>query len=291
MPPIEEVSWSSDALQVTLLPEIGFRVHRLRAFGVDLLRTPGDKGVHASEPYFWGAYVMAPWCNRITPGPQTVEGRTVDLPSTFPDGTAIHGQVSSTPWTADADGTFRITAGGDGWPWRYEVLGRVAVEDATLALDYRLVNRSDGTMPAGIGFHPWFRKPVELRVDAATVYASNSGSAATARPVHSDLDLRSLESPPPNLDGTWVATLPQAVTLAWPYAGIRATLDVEAGRAFVAVATPETIDAIAVEPQTHAPDGLRRLLNAEPDAMSELAPGQSLRLALRITVERVSLSA
>ena len=46
MPPIEEVSWSSDALQVTLLPEIGFRVHRLRAFGVALLRTPGVIRLH-----------------------------------------------------------------------------------------------------------------------------------------------------------------------------------------------------------------------------------------------------
>jgi len=29
MPAIEEVSWSSDGLQVTVLPEIGCRVHRL----------------------------------------------------------------------------------------------------------------------------------------------------------------------------------------------------------------------------------------------------------------------
>ena len=291
MPPIEEVSRSSDALQVTLLPEIGCRVHRIRAFGVDLLRTPRATSVHASEPYFWGAYVMAPWCNRIAPGPVTVEGRTVDLPPTFPDGTAIHGQVSSRPWTSEPDGTFRITAGGDGWPWQYDVLARVAVHDTTLALDYRLVNRSDGTMAAGVGLHPWFRRPVELRVDAATAYASNSGSRATAMEAHGDLDLRSLGPPPPNLDGTWIAPAPPAATLTWPDAGVRATLEVEADRTFVAVATPETIDAIAVEPQTHGPDGLRRLLNGEPDALSVLAPGESLRLALQIRFERVSLSA
>lgn len=146
-------------------------------------------------------------------------------------------------------------------------------------------------MPAGIGLHPWFRRPVELRVDAATVYPSNSGSVATAVPAQGDFDLRSLKPPPLNLDGTWVAPSRPAATLAWPDAGVRAALEVEADNTFVAVATPEAIEAIAVEPQTHAPDGLRRLVNAEPDALARLAPGEALRLALRITVERVSLSA
>ena len=289
MQAIEEVSWSSDALQVTVLPGLGSRIHRLRAFGHDLLRTPPDAHLHAAEPYFWGAYVMAPWCNRIAPGRVAVEGRAVDLPPSFPDGTAIHGQVSSRPWAVEPDGSLRIAAGGDGWPWPYEVVSRVAVHDSTLEIDLRLVNRSDGAMPAGIGLHPWFRRPVELRVDAATVYASNAASAALGVPVGGHLDLRALRSPPAGLDGTWVAPAAPAATLTWPGAGIRATLEVEADRAFVAVATPAALDAIAVEPQTHGPDGLRRLLNAEPDALAVLDPGESVRLGVRIRVERVSL--
>lgn len=284
---MEELRLGGDQLEAVILPDVGARIHRLRAFGHDLLRTPADPATHLADPYFWGAYPMAPWCNRIDPGPVTVEGRIVDLPPTFPDGSAIHGQVSARPW-AYSDGTLRIKGGGDGWPWPYEVVARMAVDGPTLTLDYELVNRSDGLMPAGIGLHPWFRRPVELRVRASTVYASNSGSPAAAVPVRDGLDLRSLGTPAPDLDGTWVSAAAARVDLAWPDVGLRATI--EANVLCVAVATPSAIDAIAVEPQTHGPDGLRRLLEHEPDALALLPPGEALRLGVRLTVERVSLA-
>ena len=65
---MEELRFGAEALEVIVLPQVGARLHRLRAFGHDLLRTPPDPGTHATDPYFWGAYVMAPWCNRILPG-------------------------------------------------------------------------------------------------------------------------------------------------------------------------------------------------------------------------------
>jgi aldose 1-epimerase len=287
---VEELRFGGGELEVVVLPEVGGRVHRLRALGHDLLRTPSDPRTHVTDPWFWGAYVMAPWCNRIVPGPVTVAGKTVDLPPNFLDGSAIHGQVATRHWQVHADGTLSVRGGEGGWPWPYEVRARLAVDGPTLTLEYRLENRSDRPMPAGIGLHPWFRSPVELRVDASTAYPSNSGSPATAIPVRDELDLRSLGTPLSDLDGTWVSPGSPAATLAWPDAGLRATLEVEAPRVCVAVATPAALDAIAVEPQTHGPDGLRRLLNGEPDALALLEPGDSLRLAVRITVERVSLS-
>jgi hypothetical protein len=54
----------------------------------------------------------------------------------------------------------------------------------------------------------------------------------------------------------------------------------------VAIATPTEPDATAVEPQTHGPDGLRRLVNGEPDALTLLGPGQALALELELHVER-----
>lgn len=46
-----------------LLPDVGARLHRLRVFGQDLLRTPAEPAEHLRDPFRWGAYVMAPWCN------------------------------------------------------------------------------------------------------------------------------------------------------------------------------------------------------------------------------------
>ena len=58
------------------------------------------------------------------------------------------------------------------------------------------------------------------------------------------------------------------------------------GARFVAVATPPDLDAIAVEPQTHAPDGLRRLLDGRADGLAWLPAGESLALDLEIQISR-----
>ena len=275
-----------DDLEVVLLPEHGARLHRIRAFGVDLLRTPDEVEAHETDPFFWGAYVMAPWCNRIAPDPVRVAGRTVDLAPNFPDGTAIHGLVASRPWQLDGHGTLRIVGDGDGWPWAFEVSLRATIEGLILTLAYALTNRSDAPMPAGLGLHPWFRRPLELRVPAGEVYAANSGSSAVPQPVDETFDLGALRAPTPGLDVTFAAIEPPVIGLAWPELGIRATLEVAtAGDTLVAVATPPDIGAIAVEPQTHGPDGLRRLLNGERDALRMLEPGTALTLDLRLTVE------
>jgi len=285
-----ELVLGSDELEVILLPEHGGRIHRLRAFGTDLLRTPSDPADHADDPFFWGAYVMAPWCNRAQTGPMGIAGSSVDLAANFADGSAIHGQVYARPWQVRADGSLSVSGGGDGWPWPYEVVALVTVAGPTVTCDYRLVNRSDGPMPAGIGLHPWFLRPVALRVPAHAVYPANTGSARDPRPVAGAHDLRVARLPDAGLDGTWTALAAPHVELAWPQADIAASMEVEAAHLLVAVATPGHLDAVAVEPQTHGPDGLRRLERGEPDALSLLPPGESLSLTVRITVERVSLA-
>jgi len=281
-PPVEVVLRSAE-LEVVLLPEIGGRLHRLRAFGHDLLRTPEDPATHRDDPFFWGAYVMAPWCNRIRPGPVEVAGRIVDLPPNFDDGSAIHGQVAARPWMVETDGTLRTDGGADGWPWAFEVTCHPSLDGPALTLDYRLTNRADGPMPAGIGLHPWFRRPVEVGVPAATVYPANTDSPSAPEPVSGPLDLRSRQQLAPDLDASWASLAKPRIDLAWKELGLTARIEFEGDRLLVAAASPADIDAVAVEPQTHGPDGLRRLLRGEPDALTMLQPGASLALTLRLT--------
>jgi hypothetical protein len=52
-------------------------------------------------------------------------------------------------------------------------------------------------------------------------------------------------------------------------------------------ASPTEIDAVAVEPQTHAPAGIRRLVNREPGALTLLDPGATLAMTVRIAFDVV----
>ncbi|MDQ2673570.1 MAG: hypothetical protein M3Y40_02845 [Chloroflexota bacterium] len=278
----------SDDMQVELLPEHGARLHRVRAFGVDLLRTPPDVAVHADDPFFWGAYVMAPWCNRARPEPMTVAGRTIEPASNFPDGSAIHGRVYARPWQPDEDGSLATSGGGDDeWPWAYEVRLRPRLEGSRLTLMLALTNRSDGPMPAGLGLHPWFVRPVDVTVPAARVYRSNADSPAAPESVEGTrFDLRRGAPLPGDVDATWTDLRERSVRLRWPGAGLEADMRIDAATPCVAVATPADPDATPVEPQTHGPDGLRRLVNGEPNALALLAPGEELTLGVELEVRR-----
>ncbi len=282
-----QLTFQGDAVELTVLPEIGARWHRLRVFGQDLLRTPQDVAEHVRDTFFWGAYPMAPWCGRVDATRVTIAGRRVALQPNFPDGTAIHGQVYDIPWDVVGDGKFAIRAGGDGWPWTYQVELAVNVGDAALRLGYTLTNLSDVPMPGGIGVHPWFRKPLHVAIQASGVLSPNQATPPQPAPVSGPLDLRRLAEMPSNLDATWTDLAEPPVALYWPALGVSATMRVRAPSLYVVAASPAHLDAVALEPQTHAPQAIRRLLNGEPGALAMLEPGAALRLGLELSFRRV----
>ena len=164
MPADDLLAVADGPIRVEVLPAVGARLHRLQAFGHDLLRTPDDQAEHTRDPFRWGAYVMAPWCNRIAAVPTDVDGNTVSVPSNFPDGTAIHGQVYDAPWDVASDDALSIGGGGSGWPWPYRCGLKVTIANTVLTIDQSLTNLADSPMPAGLGLHPWFRRPLDLAI-------------------------------------------------------------------------------------------------------------------------------
>ncbi len=276
------VRLGTDRIALEVLPEVGARIHRLTVDGHDLIRTPADPTRHLDDPWFWGSYPMAPWCNRIAPGRTLVAGHELDLAPNFPDGTAIHGQVARAGWRRVDDGAFRIRAGGDGWPWPYEVEQSFVIGDTGLDLDLRLTNLADDPMPAGIGFHPWFVRPLSVAFAASSVHGSNLATNPEPVPVAGPFDLRRLQPMPEDLDATWVDIGEPPIRLAWPAVGLGAVVTFDAPTRFVTAASPAAIDAVAVEPQTHAPGGIRRLLEGEPGGLALLGAGDTLELSVRI---------
>jgi len=281
--PLELVTLADSDVEVDVLPAVAARLHRLRVDGHDLLRTPPDLRRHLDDPWFWGSYPMAPWCNRLPAGmTRGVAGRDLDLPANFRDGTAIHGQVARARWDRVDDRSFRIRAGGDGWPLPYEVEQRIDPSRGRLRITLRLTNLAETPMPAGLGIHPWFRRPVRVRIAAAAAWDANPSPAAEASPVTGPLDRRSLVEMPDGVDATWTGLEEPPVILEWPANGVRATLTTSPPVPFIVAASPAEIDAVAVEPETHAPAGVRRLLAGEPGGLALLPPEATMTLEVHL---------
>jgi aldose 1-epimerase len=222
---------------------------------------------------------MAPWCNRVPAGRSTAAGQELDLRSNFFDGTAIHGQVAETAWTHDGAGTFSIRGGGDGWPWPYEVRQTIEASRDRFDLRLALTNLGDTPMPAGVGIHPWFREPVEVAIRAASVHPSNLNSSPLPEPVHDQLDRRIAGPLAEGVDAAWTDLDDPPVVLTWPADRLRATMTVSDSVRYIVAAKLASADATAIEPETHAPAGLRRLERGEPGALALLDPGRTLAMA------------
>jgi aldose 1-epimerase len=285
---MEQLRLSDDSIEVVILPEVGARLHRLRVLGHDLLRSPDRLSKHVRDPFFWGAFVMAPWCNRIEAGTVQVGSRRISLGPNFPDGSAIHGQVYARPWERQDDGGLLVRAGGDGWPWEYEVGLRIEIVDQSLRIEQTLTNLARDQMPGGMGLHPWFRRPLQVAIRGDVVHPWNPASQPLPEPVSGSLDLRELGEMSTGLDATWTRLADSPVELRWPHLGLRAGMRITSQTRYVVAASPGQLDAIAVEPQTHAPQGLRRMLNGEPGGLTMLDPGRSLSLVVEMAFERLA---
>lgn len=117
-----------------------------------------------------GCFIMSPWTNRVARARMTFRGREHALDKRVAaDGTAMHGDVRSHPWTivdrspVSARLTFesRSVAGGANFPWAFAMQVRYELLRSVLRIDMTLWNRADEPMPCGMGLHPYFpRAPI-----------------------------------------------------------------------------------------------------------------------------------
>src|SRR5215213_1809126 len=159
------IALSAGGAAVVVDPETGGRLASLGVAGQERLVTSAD------SPTGWGCFPMAPWAGRVRAGRFRWQGVEHQLPLRLPPH-ALHGTVLDRACeVVDADGAgARLTAPlQPGWPWP----GR-AVHDVRLAADglhLRLeVHADDEPFPASLGWHPWFRRPVELSVEATWLW-------------------------------------------------------------------------------------------------------------------------
>jgi aldose 1-epimerase len=261
------ITLSSDNVEVVVDAEHGSRLASLRFGETEILVQRAQ-----DDSFSWGCYPMAPWAGRTRNGVFEYQGSSVQLPiNSAPH--AIHGLVHDAVWqvvnTSPTSATLRVEL-DQRWPFAGWVEHHISVDSTSvnLQLTVHAVDRNDDpiSMPAQVGWHPWFLRPVQLEAEFKTMYVRDSDGIAGAQRAHQQHDLihRQLDdcfsdavaAPLLKFDNGLVVRLESDCT-HW-------------------VVYNEPSHAICVEPQSGPPNGL----NSEPLVVS---PNHSLSRYFRLT--------
>jgi galactose mutarotase-like enzyme len=231
-------------------PDAGGRLASLVLAGDERLVTEGD------GPTQWGCFPMAPWAGRVREGRFHWSGVEHQLPLRLPPH-AIHGTVLDRRWEvlgADEGGTTLTSPLGPDWPWPGRVVHELRLHPDRL--DLRLEVHAEGdAFPASCGWHPWFRRPVELDLEAASLWQRDAAGIPTGELVPAPATTESLDD--------CLTGLRRPPRLRWPDGLV---LDVVSDCEQVVVFT-QPDHAVCVEPQTGPPDALTlapRVVGPEP---------------------------
>lgn len=145
---------TNDLLEVSVDPLAGGRISSLKIAGRERLVVDRSRG-----PIGWGFYVMAPWAGRMRRGELHFEGSTYQLPCDLPPH-AIHGTTYAAEWSVDEVTSSSITTHcqlGDAWPRAGWISHHISIDGAQIHLALEL--HAEESMPAQLGWHPWFAGP------------------------------------------------------------------------------------------------------------------------------------
>lgn len=170
-----DVLLQAGSLSLSLRPSWGGRVVSFsHEIGGDVLLPVAETTFHPDNWPRAGAYPLVPFHNRVAGARCQFGGREAHLsphPSSLPH--ALHGMGSRLPWTPGARSgemaQLLLRRPGDRiWPWSFEARQVFHLDPGGLTVTLHLANVDDVPMPGGLGWHPYFPRPISIR-DTASV--------------------------------------------------------------------------------------------------------------------------
>lgn len=283
-----------DGVVVKLTPELGGAVSRY-----DVETTTGWQPVllasasgGRSGPFALASNVLAPWSNRISGGGFSFEGRFHALAPNderYPN----HGNAFSSVWdvaeASDSRAVLTLTSAGPG-PFRYDARLTYGLEGQALRMSLALINRAEIALPYGGGFHPWFLRTPDARLEfiAAGVWSETPDHLPDRYLEHDpDWDF----SDAPRLPDRWLNNAFTGWTgtarIEWPSRKLAATIAADDPlRTLILYSPSGTADFISIEPVSHSVDAHNRTGRGVAPPQ-RLAPGETLTLTATITPEKL----
>ena len=156
---------AAGAARADVAPAMGAGLADLRVADCPVLRP--WSGRLDEGPFSLALNLLAPFSNRIAGG-FAFAGRRYDLaPNLASEPLPIHGDAFQKPWAAtmQAPDHLRLSlADGAFGPLLYTAEAEYRLTPARLTLDLRLTSRADCPLPFGGGFHPWFPRSDDTRL-------------------------------------------------------------------------------------------------------------------------------
>ena len=293
---MDSITLRQGELGVTLAPGIGGSIAGFwsdaRGTALDLLRPTSADALSRGDPGGLSSFPLVPWSNRIRAGRFTFGGKRVDLTPNL-RGHAIHGLGHRMSWTVMDRGLSQAVlehrhAAGE-WPWSYRATQRIALTPAGLDVEMVVTNDSETTMPAGLGWHPYFP-----RTASTTLHARVTGLWLT----DSEILPTVCVTPPPDrdprrglavdrvaLDNVFVGWDQEAV-ITWPERRARLRLTARGALATLVVYTPPGEAFFCAEPVSHITEAFNLAAAGQLDTgMLRLAPGEFARVAMSLVPE------
>ena len=250
--------------------------------------TPNDLAARTADRL--ACFPLVPFSNRIRDGRFTFGGHAVQLPlNQWPQPHAEHGHGWQTAWSVVEHADDRLVLEYDqfagAWPFPYRARQEFLLTGDELRLTLSIENRGGETMPAGLGFHPYFPGTARCRLSAQVdaMWATDAEVMPTAL-TGADPRLGSKGGLPVAatvLDNAFTGWQRQA-RIFWPERGARLVLDASPPLGFVVVYSPAGEDFFCVEPVSHCTDAFNLAAQGRADTgMLTLHPGASVSATVR----------
>jgi aldose 1-epimerase len=295
------VTLASGAARCDIVPSIGGAIAGFwwerDGQRIDWLRPTSRAALAEGDARHLGCFPMVPYGSRIRSGRFLFCGREViESPPTPDTRHTMHGHGWRQQWTVIERTEDRIVLeydhAPDAWPWSYRARQSIALTPESLTISLDVENLSDGLMPAGLGFHPFFpRTPNATLTAAATgVWLTDAEIMPVERttvPPHWDLSSgrRVAELALDNVFTGWTGK----AILTWPERS--AALALEASQpllSFLVIHTPRNDDFFCVEPASHCTDAINLAREGVAETgLRVLAPGVRRSATVKLSPEFV----
>ena len=290
------INLKSNTLSVGVLPEIGGCIETFELTlpgqpAVAILSAPSLPLTHAGDAKQSAHFLMLPYVNRLRGNEIRCEDSVFNMLPNTSEPLALHGVGWQLSWQVLETGADFCELGCSapvGYPIQFHARQKIGLSDDTLLIDVSITNTSDFNIPVGAGFHPYFPRDDQTKLQFAADYFWLEG------PGHMPTDCIRV---PPELSFDAMRPLPDKwrancytgwngrALIEQPSLGYDVVMTASPNLPDLMFYTPLDVGFFALEPQSHTAGHVDTSKDGSPATpMVELEPGVTFAVWMKLQV-------